>query len=317
MGITSTIRRFTAGGNLGRLVHKIPDRLGRDLGRSHPNWFYDGRILNVDVGSRVLSELLLGDRPIAVSRLGATEQNTLRCYSGSTGRYPTYVRDDISQLSGVNPPTDEVLDRFCAMYYDALPAIDFLGVWYHRQERKLVRKLLTPSTVLASFMTLDPLVPETPWTAALAGQKVCVVSPFKASIESQYERRLSLFTDTRYLPNFELTVVEAVQALGGLPPQFETWFDALDSMSNQIAASGCDVVLISAGAFGLPLAVRAKEAGMKAIHLGGALQLLFGISGKRWDEKDYVARLRTDSWVRPSSAERPLTAGNVEDGCYW
>ena len=315
--LPAAIARITAGGNLARLAHKIPDRVGVELGARNPNWFYDGRVVSIETGSEVLKDYLLGDRPVAVSRLGATEQNVLRCYSGSRGRYPKYVRTDISMQSGVNPPSDEVLDRFCGMYLDAIPALDFLGTWYHTQERRLVREYLQPSAILSPLATLDPLFPKEPWSAALEGQKVCVVHPFKKSIESQYARREKLLNDQRYLPKFGLTVVEAVQALGALPAPFTSWFDALDSMSSQIESSRCDVVLIGAGAFGLPLAVRAKHAGMKAIHVGGSLQLLFGIGGARWDKSDYVAGLRNDSWVRPDSAERPPTAQKVDNASYW
>lgn len=41
-----------------------------------------------------------------------------------------------------------------------------------------------------------------------------------------------------------------------------------------------DVCLIGCGAYGFPLAAHAKRTGHKAIHLGGSLQLLFGIAGK-------------------------------------
>jgi glycerol-3-phosphate dehydrogenase len=49
-----------------------------------------------------------------------------------------------------------------------------------------------------------------------------------------------------------------------------------------------DVALIGCGAYGLPLASHVKRKGKQSIHLGGGLQLLFGIKGKRWDDNPEV-----------------------------
>lgn len=51
-----------------------------------------------------------------------------------------------------------------------------------------------------------------------------------------------------------------------------------------------DICLIGCGAYGFPLAAHAKRKGKKAVHLGGALQLLFGIKGK--DGKPKIMQLR-------------------------
>ena len=53
-------------------------------------------------------------------------------------------------------------------------------------------------------------------------------------------------------------------------------------MENEIDKHDYEVCLIGCGAYGLPLAAHVKKQGKKAIHIGGALQLLFGIMGKRW-----------------------------------
>ena len=37
----------------------------------------------------------------------------------------------------------------------------------------------------------------------------------------------------------------------------------------------------------MPLAAFIKSIGKKAVHLGGSTQILFGIKGERWDERDF------------------------------
>ena len=90
-----------------------------------------------------------------------------------------------------------------------------------------------------------------------------------------------------------------------------------------------DIALIGCGAYGFPLAAHVKRTGKKAVHLGGALQLLFGIKGKRWInpyygkvflpflKENYYNNLMNEFWVYPSESERPSNAANVEGACYW
>lgn len=78
----------------------------------------------------------------------------------------------------------------------------------------------------------------------------------------------------------------------------------------------------------LPLAAHAKKQGKKAVHLGGSLQLLFGIKGRRWEDPYYGVKewgipygsyssLINEYWVRADKNEKPQNAMQVESGCYW
>ena len=62
--------------------------------------------------------------------------------------------------------------------------------------------------------------------------------------------------------------------------------------------------------------------GKKAVHLGGSLQLLFGIKGKRWEDPNYnknynYSELMNEYWIRPDERFKPQNAAQVEGGCYW
>ncbi len=88
-------------------------------------------------------------------------------------------------------------------------------------------------------------------------------------------------------------------------------------MKERIRCIDFDIAIIGAGAYGLPLASFIKNMGKKAIHLGGATQLLFGIKGKRWDNLPYFRKLYNENWVRPLPDEIPDNFQAVESGCYW
>ena len=78
-------------------------------------------------------------------------------------------------------------------------------------------------------------------------------------------------------------VLKAVQTAGGNQTEFKDWFEALEYMEQEIDKIDYDIVLLGCGAYGFPLAAHCKRMGKQAIHLGGVLQLLFGIKGKRWE----------------------------------
>jgi len=89
--------------------------------------------------------------------------------------------------------------------------------------------------------------------------------------------------------------------------------DGLEKLATEVASKEFDVALIGAGAWALPLEVRIKQMGRCAIHMGGEMQLLFGIKGKRWEGRF----IYNESWIRPFAEDTPTEVNRVEDGCYW
>ena len=69
--------------------------------------------------------------------------------------------------------------------------------------------------------------------------------------------------------------------------------------------------------YGFPLAAYVKSIGKKAIHLGGATQMLFGIKSKSWEDDSRFHYLINEHWVRPKETERPANYKQVEGGRYW
>jgi hypothetical protein len=73
------------------------------------------------------------------------------------------------------------------------------------------------------------------------------------------------------------------------------------------------ILTLGAGAWSLPLVAHAKKLGTKGIHLGGSLQLLFGIKGGRFDSN----QIYNESWTRPLPSEVPANFKKMEQGAYW
>ena len=198
-----------------------------------------------------------------------------------------------------------------------IPETDILGSWLPYENDY---NAILGNHIKVNLELLNPFFSEIPWSRALAGKKVLVVHPFARTIENQYKKRTTLFSKD-VLPSFELKTVQAVQSIAGEKTKFDNWFEALEWMKAEIDKQDYEICLIGCGAYGFPLAAHVKRMGKKAIHLGGSLQLLFGIKGKRWDGQyndiyNY-SQFYNEHWVRPSEMEKPLGAEKVETACYW
>ncbi len=269
-----------------------------------------------------------------VSRFSTCEINVLNAYrqrkrtglskrlshllTGMPVDYTDKVRFQARNNAGIFPETDDGLDRFAQITLHACEQIDLLGVWSNplKLEEKLYRERC-PSATLIPLHAIDPYDQPEPWTSALRGKKVLVIHPFEESIQKQYLKRELLFSSVDVLPGFELKTIKAVQSAAGSSVEFESWVEALDFMKVQIDSVDFDVALVGAGAYGLPLAAHVKEVGKQAVHMGGALQLLFGIKGARWDQRSEVNSFYNERWVRPLPGETPQQSDRIEEGCYW
>lgn len=208
----------------------------------------------------------------------------------------------------------EAFERFTDLMIEDMKQIDVLLSWRHEELR--VEKYF-PKAMAVPLETAEPFHFKDPWSSVLKGKKVLVVHPFEESIRTQYGKRGLLFKDPSVLPDFELKIVKAVQSSAGAQSGFSSWFDALNHMKKEIDNHDYDIALIGAGAYGFPLAAHVKRSGKKAFHVGGALQLLFGIKGSRWENIPLYHDIFNEHWIRPSSSETPRKSNLVENATYW
>lgn len=290
---------------------------------------------NPDKASEIIYDKLVSNEPCMIARFGAFELNTVVNYLGIIHEKKSawkYIKGDglswwwnkklfyhMSNNAGFFTPTEEKIETFCKLMLEDIKELNVLGSWlpdekYFVDENSKIK--------LINIEILNPFFTEEPWTKALEGKRILVVHPLAELIRHQYEKkRINLFKNEDILPEFYLETIEAVQSLGG-NNEFKDWFAALDYMKKKIDSIDYDVCLIGCGAYGFPLAAHVKRQGKKAVHLGGSLQLLFGIKGKRWEDPNYnknynYSELMNEYWIRPDERFKPQNAAQVEGGCYW
>lgn len=268
--------------------------------------------------TQIIVDLLESEKPCMISRFGSVELQAI-CLM----RYwpwLNFLKDrsyrQIGNNAGFFPVDKQQLMRFYRCYKEDVAQMDTLVTW--RIEELLVHDWLRGKQRIQKS-TLDEFYAQSnPWTQALKDKKVLVVHPFAETIEKQYQKRESLFDNPLVLPSFKsLKTVKAVQSIAGNSVEFRTWFEALDFMKSEIDKADYDIALIGCGAYGLPLAAHVKRMGKKAIHMGGVLQFLFGIKGKRYVDNPETAKYINEYFISPSDTDRPKLADAVEGGCYW
>ncbi len=288
--------------------------------------------------SEIVTRAIQNGHPLLVSRLGAFEAAVLANYVGIKGEKKIfqyikgeqpewYWNENLLQRfyfnAGFFPSDKRKVEEYCEKTLHEISKIDILIAW-QKSERFLEQHFGNVKRI--NLIAFDPFWVKTPWTSMLKGKKVLVIHPFEDTIRSQYKKREMLFENPLILPDFELITIKAIQSAGGSKTPYQDWFEALNVMKREIDKIDFDICLIGAGAYGFNLGAYVKDLGKQAIHMGGSLQLLFGIRGKRWEDYpptkrdnktiDY-SKLFNEYWVRPSELEKPKEGKQIEGGCYW
>lgn len=287
------------------------------------------RIYSVEEANQVLSKVILSGEPFFAGRFGLFELAAMRAYEFKNKDKYEIVMNQIYNCAGFFPKDLELGERFLQEMKNAVKEVDILACSGQLAENYFMNRYMgKKATGAANFDMMEPWRYDKPWSAALKGKRVLVITPFDESVREQYAVREKLFKGTEVLPEFELLTYKALQTTGDMQDErFKDWFEALEFMYGEIRNLDFDVALLGCGAYGFPLAAKLKSDGKQAVHMGGVLQILFGIMGKRWDGtgpnsdthrmREDIAKYYNENWTYPKQSETPQSASKVEYGPYW
>jgi hypothetical protein len=265
----------------------------------------------MSVCEAIQSALETGD-PLLIGRNGSTELS--------------YLLTDNLVAWGPFLEQAGVWNKYEEFKSDTLAAIDACDLlvvgWYEplvAQEEQLLSKYA------GQRITLRDLEPwhSSRFSELFAGQHLTVISAFADTIAKQYNRRTEIWSDGLLPELSQLTTIRTgfSPRIAGSnqrcrwPQNIRSWLDAVNHIVEQVPATS-RIVLVGCGAIGMPVARRLKERGHIVIVMGGVMQLLFGIKGRRW-RKEPIADSWNDAWTGPAPHEKPAAANLIEAACYW
>lgn len=285
-------------------------------------------IMENESASEELARLIISGQPLAAGRMGLFEMAAMRMYEFEIKKKYPLVMDNIYNCAGFFPNDINLGDQFLLIMKDSLKEMDLLAPFHQFCEDYFIDHYTKKDIIISKSEGVFEICQlENVWTKALKGKRVLMISPFTETIRQQYEKRELLFPGKEILPEFgELLTYKSLMTIGDMKDErFATWFEALEHMKREILLMNFDIALLGCGAYGFPLAAEIKKAGKQAVHMGGVLQILFGIMGKRWDGtrtggaphiREDIAKYYNEYWTYPLE-KRPKEASKVEYGPYW
>lgn len=265
-----------------------------------------------------------------IGRFGTIEFDALYSYE-LVGYMSSQIFETLERNAGIWPKMAQ--SRWISAYHKGAAEASVMAAGWFPPMAKSESFWLSsynPACHRVPLRSLEPyyVPPEDAWTTVLANQKVAVVSSFADTITQQLQKREAIWpqTHTVYLPKtaqfFPIkTYYAPVLAQGNpathWPQHIQSWSDAVTSITNQVLESGAKIALLGCGGLALPIAHVLKQHNIVSVVMGGSIQVLFGIKGKRWETHGVISKFWNPDWVYPSPHEVPGAANQIEGGCYW
>lgn len=273
-------------------------------------------MLTLEESNKLVSDLIIQNKPFSVARLGIGEINLFNKVVNNGA----ITQHDITKFNNLGGVYGDCFNEFIEIYLKSIKSSGIHCYWANcglDSEQDNIFSTTSPNSIKIHHRTVEPYYFDNPWSKKLKGKKVLVINSFPETINQQYLKREKIWSDKEILPEFNLITYKSVQSIGDLFPH-KSWVESLNIMKNDISNIDFDIALLGCGAYGLPLVDFIKnDLNKSAIYVGGAIQILFGIKGSRWDNHDEISAMYNEYWVRPNDSERTINYKIVEGGCYW
>lgn len=237
---------------------------------------------------------------------------------------PIMKRNAGIQLSNL----DSII-KYSNMYLRAFENCEIYGGWeswghympHIAQSHQFIKNNFSSKQIFWVFaMDVYHYIYSRPFTTALKGKRILIISPFEDSIRAKLDIRSQLYDGVDLFPNCSfLFITPPVTNGDNISDEFDIELTRFYGRLNGLRGK-YDVALLSCGGYANPVANYIYENhGASAIYVGGVLQMYFGIYGGRWlkERGDILKLFMNEHWSRPSNKEKPNNYTSIENGCYW
>ena len=290
-------------------------------------------ILSLEESNNIIIELIKKNKPFCISRVGlGSETNSTYIYKNTndiTNQYLLNIIPILHNNAGIYIDGDlNKLKIYCELYYDSVKQSDYLAAYtldYYQRHQQFLSPLNKPalfSRILEPFYCFEENNIK-PWSHYLIDKKVLIIHPFVESFKKQIENNFQIYKDPKkkiFLDGQSFQFYKTFNT-SGFNKTHRDWLETYTEMSNDIKKIDFDIALLGCGGYGMPLCnFINKKLNKSAIYVGGGLQLLFGVFGKRWEEISMWKKIIKENeckFIRPANEEHAVNYKDIENGCYW
>ena len=283
--------------------------------------------LSLSESNDYIINLLSLNKKFMITRVGVGNETNLAFFTDTLQSIDTKMLVSLSNNAGIYNITPDNLLKYTELYIKAIKESNALATFNNtmivQQEHFINNYKLDVlySRVLEPFYCCLENIK--PWTQHLLGKKVLIVNPFVNSFKKQLKEGFQIFKDPDkklFMDNQDFVFYKSYNTAAGNSIH-KDWEETYDIMCKDISKLDFDIALLGCGGYGLPLCnFIYKEMNKSAIYVGGGLQLLFGVMGKRWDDIQMwmdIIKENDSKFIRPSINEQLPNKQRIEGGCYW
>lgn len=298
------------------------------------NKIYD-EVPRIDLkhSNRGITQLIKGGKKFLICKMG--EDSGGLAVSNYFGELPTEIalHEIVSYLtnkSGIYSTNEHDYKDYAKLYFQILE--QSTAIAYYPPNISQLRSF----TEVNFFNTHQPIPPLNheclepyyaimdgmiPWSRALADKKVLIVHPFVESFKKQREKNFEIYPNNPVFSREQHFVYYKAYNTAGGNHLHKNWKETFGMMCNDISKLDFDIALIGCGGYSVPLAGHIYDnLNKSAICIGGGLQLLFGVMGKRWENTEMWQSIQKEykcEFIKPSDSETIPNKELVMGGAYW
>jgi len=265
-----------------------------------------------------------------IGRLSGNE--TRFCGQVLCGKNARPMLQTMAQTPGIHITSQETLKNYVQCYVNAVRNCDMLGIWdnvmysqaidfYNFSKKMIPQKPIFHSCALEPFYFFCPSKYNNGVDCRLdriwKGKRILVISSHINTIKQQVKNLDKIFKPYKIFNNNTFTFVCPPKTMA-FNHENKDWVGHFEDFKKRVDGQEFDIALVSCGGYGMPICDYIYSSMNKScMYLGGPLQLLFGIMGKRWLNHETLKEYYNEFWTRPLEEDRPINHHLCEHGHYW
>jgi hypothetical protein len=272
-----------------------------------------------------IKEIIKQNKPFFIGRIAGCELKVAYCFQ--QGNLFDVV-DELKELennAGIFTRDNKSLAEYSKRLIESYEHCTIISEWEqggkvfsHTGSGQEYISKRTPKIPKIDARALEPYYFKDNWMPELKGKKILVIHPFSKTFQKQITNIKRIFPNRSWFEDCEINFAQPPLTLAG-NHQDKDWQEHLNPFLESLSTQkDFDIAFVAAGGYGMLVADYIFTRLNKSVmYIGGALQLFFGVIGKRWFDNKEILKIMNDDWIRPSREDKPANFINVEKGCYW